>query len=390
MATTAINKVEYGDPSMSHLFENHGKKFNDKIIFAADDISNTKVYCKEPYAQEMYDALAKRIGASPAYRKDVLVGDSIRVRAKSFNPQSKTIYCDGVGNNVMVTVPFSEFVYDIDKIDAEFEFDVVVTKADSGAYVGTCKNPTKYREELNAAFRENTWFNVKIVSLIRGGYRALYKGTIECFIPGSHAAANIVSDFQELIGNEMPVMVDNYDWSSRMYVVSYKKYVRYSLPVKIHEIKIGHKYNGRLTSDPTEFGMFIELDGYYTGLAHRLDFADYYEVAKRYKAGDSVEVYVKNVTENKGSYRIVLTFDANEIDKDKLTWYKFKSTCEGKVLTYEYENERKSIIVTLEDGDKINIALPHDFDTKQLQHYARISIEQINFINMEIKFTFCK
>ena len=71
-----------------------------------------------------------------------------------------------------------------------------------------------------------------------------------------------MDNFDKLIGQEMPVMVDNYDWSSRMYVVSYKKYVRASLPEKIHELKFGHKYTGRLTSNPTEYGLFIEFENY--------------------------------------------------------------------------------------------------------------------------------
>ena len=391
MKKTAIAKIEYGNPEKAYLFEDGTGTVNKGIAMSQEDVAaHTKVYCHANYAQELFNAYMDRAGKNSFVPKDVAVGDSVRVRAVAYSEHSKTVRCETVGSGAHVTVPMSEFIFDVDKVTQDEEFDVVVTRADNGSYMGTCKNPHKYKEELEEARINNTWFDVKVISLIRGGYRAVYKGTIECFIPGSHAAANIVVDFNELIGKTIPVMVDNYDWSSRMYVVSYKKYVRESLPEQIHNIKFGHKYTGRLTSNPTEFGLFIEFENYYTGLAHRVDFSNYEEICRQYKAGDKIDVYVKNITEKKGNYRIVLTTNEADIDKCKMTWYRFKNACEGKVLGYVYNPESMNISVKIDETESITIALPRDFNVESLNTYDRISIKDVNVLRLEIKFDFCK
>lgn len=390
MEMEKVNAVEYGNPELAHLFEGGGKKINEKIILAEGDTpKKTAVYCHEPYAQSMYDMICRQ-SAGGVPQKDARVGDSLKVRAKSYDLSQKILYCETVDSGSFVTVPFSELIYDVSKITPEFEFDIVVMKVSDGAYSGTCKNPFKYKEELETAGKENKWFPVKIVDLIRGGYRALYKGTVECFIPGSHAAANVITDFQSMIGRELQVMVDNYDWSSRMYVVSYKKYIQHSIYQKIHDIKFGHKYSGTLTSNPTDFGLFVEFENYYTGLVHMVDFQNYDEIRKKYKAGDAIDVYVKNITEKKGNYRIILALNETDVNKDKLAWYNFKTMCEGKILSYAYNPGDNHITVNINESSQINVMLPHDFDTKQMENSDKIRIHSVNVIRQEIKFDWCK
>ncbi len=42
-----------------------------------------------------------------------------------------------------------------------------------------------------------------IIKLIKGGYLALYNKEVECFIPGSHAAANVVHNFNDMLGKTL-------------------------------------------------------------------------------------------------------------------------------------------------------------------------------------------
>lgn len=394
MTDQKVARVQYGDSELAYLFEVGTGKFNDRIKFTEEDVRmKTKVYCKEQYAQEYFDKYRRRAAAAGAVSKDISVGEQVDVTAVTYNLEKGTVTCEGVGSGVPVIVPMQEFIYDVLAITSQDVFSVLITKADNGAYVGTCKNPAKYREEIIEANKNNRWFDVKIVGLIRGGYRALYKGTVECFIPGSHAAANVIGDFDSLIGQTMPVMVDNFDWSSRMYVVSYKKYVRYSMVERINDLKFGHKYTGKLTSNPTEYGIFVEFENYYTGLIHRMDFANYEEACSKYKAGDVVEVYVKNVTEKNGNYRIVLTLNENDIDQAKLIWYNVKVACENKKLPFKYDNDNGTIIVSVdkEDASKvISIAIPYDFDTTTIGEYDTIFISKVDVLRREIKFDFYK
>lgn len=394
MTDQKVARVQYGDSELAYLFEVGTGKFNDKIKLTEDDVRmKTKVYCKEQYAQEYFDKYRRRGDVSKAVSKDINVGESVNVTAVSYNLETGLVTCEGVGCGVPVIVPMQEFIYDVLKITSDDVFSVIVTKADNGAYVGTCKDPAKYREEIIDASRNNKWFDVKITGLIRGGYRALYKGTIECFIPGSHAAANIITDFDSLIGQTLPVMVDNFDWSSRMYVVSYKKYVRHSMHERVNDLKFGHKYTGRLTSDPTEYGIFVEFENYYTGLIHRMDFQNYEEACSKYKAGDVVDVYVKNVTEKNGNYRIVLTLNESDIDQAKATWYSVKVACENKKLPFKYDTENGTIVVSTDKNDTskvISIAIPYDFDTTNIGEYDHIFISKVDVLKKEIKFDFYK
>jgi ribosomal protein S1 len=86
-----------------------------------------------------------------------------------------------------------------------------------------------------------------------------------------------------------------------------KKYITHSLPHKISNLRFGKEYTGRLTTKPYDFGMFIELEGYYTGLLHSSEFKDYNTVKREMRAGEEVTVYVKGVTMKKKQYRIILT-----------------------------------------------------------------------------------
>ena len=131
-------------------------------------------------------------------------------------------------------------------------------------------------------------------------------------------------------------------------------------------------------------------ENYYTGLAHRVDFSNYEEICRQYKAGDKIDVYVKNITEKKGNYRIVLTTNEADIDKCKMTWYRFKNACEGKVLGYVYNPESMNISVKIDETESITIALPRDFNVESLNTYDRISIKDVNVLRLEIKFDFCK
>ena len=390
MSIETLSIANCGDPSLAHVFDVEQGKVNPRIKMTDSDIRNkTTVYCNEPYAQELFDTYLKRMGNAGSVSKDFNPGDSVKLTAKNYNTVTKIVSCEGMLNGVRVDIPISDFIYDVYKMDGTEVFDAVITKADNGAYSATCKNPSKYREELETAYRSNTWFDVKITSLIRGGYRALYKGTIECFIPGSHAAANIIGDFEGIIGKELPVMVDNYDWSSRMYVVSYKKYVKHSLPIKIHDIKFGHKYVGRLTSNPTEYGLFVEIDNYYTGLVNKADFGNYEEICKQYRANDTIDVYVKNITEKNGNYRVVLTMTEQDIDKNKHSWYKFKVDKEGKLMPYVYDGEKQNITIVLESGESLSISLPSSISADSIRGFDKIHIKNVNVLKYEVQFDFC-
>lgn len=384
-----IAKVEYGDESLAHIFDNNGYAKRVKLTkYDALHPNKIKIMCDESYAQELYDIYAAHIGDAPISQKDVVSGDTLKVRAISYCATSKTVTCECVTNGMLISIPHSEFTYDVEEIDKSFEFDIVITRAERGVFIGTCKNPQRYRFEIEKAYAEETWFNVKLTSLVRGGYRALYKGTVECFVPGSHAAANVLKDFESMIGKTIPVMVDNYDRSSRTYIVSYKKYVKHSMTQRVRDLEFGRKYAGTLTNNPTDYGLFVEFDNYYTGLVNKAEFADYESIRKEYRAGDKIDVYVKNVIEKNGAYRIVLTLKQDDIDSDKLAYYALKTGYVGMQMPYELSADGKKLRVTLDTGEHISVMLAEQVTEEMRAKYDRVIVLDVDVISREVNFQF--
>lgn len=183
------------------------------------------------------------------------------------------------------------------------EFFVKIYRVTSnGEYLASEKQAlsVSHKQELFEHLEKNTWFDVKLVKLIKGGYQALYN-EVECFVPGSHAAANVVRNFNELLGKTITVMVDNYDPMNDLFILSYKNYVTHSMPSMVTELKFDQEYDGILTNSPSDFGVFVELNGYYTGLIHKTEFENFDEIRRTMRTGDHIPVFVKDVVYTKGN-----------------------------------------------------------------------------------------
>jgi len=281
--------------NVEDIFANTGK-YNTRVKVTDEDAkAGIKIYCQEPYAQALYDkmkAYELETGNSIHACKDLTIGNIYDVNANQISFDGKYIKATEVNSAVEIIIPFNEFSSSIDELAKgdNTNFNLMIIKTDrSGSYIGSQKRcvSINYEKELNSHFANKTWFEVKIKKLIKGGYVAMYKDTIECFIPGSHAGANVIRDFSKLLGETLNVMVDNYDKSNDLFILSYKKYIQKSMPLMVSELQFGKKYTGTLTNKPYDFGVFVEFEGYYTGLIHSSEFENYNDV----KAGDQIEVF---------------------------------------------------------------------------------------------------
>ena len=201
--------------SSEDIFANTGK-YNTRVKVTAEDAkAGIKIYCQEPYAQELYDkmkAYELETGNSIHACKDLTIGSIYDVTANQISFDGKYIKATEVNSAVEIIIPFNEFSSSIDELAKgdNTNFNLMIIKTDrSGSYIGSQKRcvSINYEKELNAHFANKTWFEVKIKKLIKGGYVAMYKDTIECFIPGSHAGANVIRDFSKLLGETLNVMV---------------------------------------------------------------------------------------------------------------------------------------------------------------------------------------
>jgi ribosomal protein S1 len=290
--------------------------------------------------------------------KDLNVGQIYKVSAKTIYFNSETIMVEELNSKTPISIPFKEYSKSLDSLQKGegMEFFALIYKGSAeGEYLGSEKKclGVTYKQELFDHLGNNTWFDVKITKLIKGGYLALYNGTLECFIPGSHAAANIIHNFNEMLGRTITVMVDNYDKANDLFILSYKKYITNSMSVMVTELRFDKLYTGRLTNKPYDFGVFVEFENYYTGLIHKSEFENYDEIMRTLRTGDNISFYVKDVTTKGSQYRIVLTLNQDQVNSEKLGWERLRGSAENQSFEYSIDRNKNSIKININDVHNI-------------------------------------
>lgn len=390
----SVNPVNLS-PTTADILNQPTSKYNETIKLASTDRkSRVKIFCKEQYAQELYDLYLNNEVTNEIGSKDFSEGQICTVIAKSIDFNEKIIIAEEKYSKSSVIVAFREFSDDPASLvenEAAREFKVMITKANSGDYYGSEKETATItnRENLNEFMRTDKWFTVKVTSLVKGGYLALYKGTIKCFLPGSHAAANVIRDFNDYLNKDIPVMIENYDSTNALYIVSYKKYVKQTMSQRVHELEFGKKYTGILTNDPYPFGIFIELDGYFTGLMHQTEFEDYAAFCQNLRSGQELEFYVKDIAIKKGDPRIILTDTLEKVDPDKLAWQEFKKRIEGKTLKYILDKNDFHIEVDMPDEDStFRTDVSHLKGKIRIPNNGNVTIQRVDIIRKNLKLDF--
>lgn len=389
-------KIIIGNPNNDIVFNSSNKYNTDVKLTPEDKKSNkTRILSKEPYAQELYDAFNHYYSENEEclnYSKDLSIGQICNVRAVQVSFQDRLILVKDTNSQVEISIPFKEFSRPIQElIEGDgVNFNIAIQKSDShGGYFGSEKKciHINYKQELFDNFENNKWFEVTIKKLIKGGYLASYNGVVDCFIPGSHAGANVIRDFSKLLGKTINVMVDNYDKSNDLFILSYKKYIKKSMPIRVSDINFREKYTGTLTNKPYDFGIFVEFDDYFTGLIHSSEFENYSNIRKTLKAGDPIDFYVKNVTNKGKEYRIILTLKEDEIDPVKKQWSTFKDQIENTKIDYSIDYDNESIVIKVDDME-IPIPMKKKDLEKNLEDFPKILVTKVDPINKRIKFEF--
>lgn len=268
-----------------------------------------KVYSREPYAQEVYNYLEN----TQAFKEDSMSKD---LKSGSFY---KCVVESEVDGGIIATTISGQSVFvDVNKevkdmkrlgiegirFDPGSEITLVARKVNSD-YYGSAVDYFIHslRVELFDAIRnENTAYTAKIESVNKGGYIVDISG-VKCFLPGSLAAANKITDFESLVGKEIYVMIESYIENKDMFVVSYKKYLEKIMENKIQDLDLTKKYTGFVTGT-SKFGVFVEWEDIYTGLIHKTELEENVDL-RSFKPGDEVEFYIKEVKDNN---RLTLTF----------------------------------------------------------------------------------
>ena len=379
-----------------YLFAHGNQKINRSVkLTEADRRAGTKIFCNEPYAQEIYDKYFATMDSKTGIAsKDFELGQVCKVTANRVDFENKMIEVQDNASLSTIFVPFREFSEEpalLINNEVSPSFKVLIYKNDSGDYLGSERKcaAISYHEDLEEFMKTDKWFYVKVISLVKGGYLALYKGTVKCFLPGSHAAANVIRDFNEYLNKEIPVMIENFDSANNLFIVSYKKYIKQTLPQRVYELKFGEKYTGTLTNNPYDFGMFVEFQNYFTGLLHKTEFTNYEEFSKSYKSGDTIDFYIKDITIKKGEPRIILTDSLTKVSEDVLAWQDLKSRVEGKTLEFTLDRSNFHLDVEMPDSNSIfRTDVNHLKGRTRIPESGSIKIQKVDMIRRQMKFDF--
>lgn len=172
--------------------------------------------------------------------------------------------------------------------------DVVIYKDSTGSFNGSVSAGYEkaLKEELHRSIREEDCaFKVKVKNVCNGGFMVDLSG-IECFLPGSLAAANRIMNFSDYVGKELTVMVEIYDQKRDIFVVSFKKYLKKIIDKEVQNLSFSNKYQGVVTGLSNN-GVFVEWDEIYTGIIS-IDDSNRNSLEK-HQAGDLVEFYVIDI-----------------------------------------------------------------------------------------------
>jgi ribosomal protein S1 len=302
-------------------------------------------------------------------------------------------YCEELSSKTLVIVPFSEFkTSDVDMM-SRTSFKVITTLNANGAIYGSIKKYQKVEsfDVLGKLHKENTPFDVKIVELVKGGFIAKYNSNVDCFLPGAHAAPNVIYNFESYIGKTVSVMVDNFDKFSNLFVVSHKKFIKNEIPKRINNLEFGKRYRGTLTSNPSKIGLFIEFEGIFTGLVHMFDFKDYNEETRHLRSGDEVDIYIKNVSiKDNGEYRINLTLNAESVDQTSLCYQEYKNKLVGGEYDYEYSEKTQQFVILSGGKPACTLNIPHNSIKKYLDVYKLVCVTDVDVIGKQVYFDFLK
>lgn len=317
------------------LKENTNIKKHDK---------SDKIYCHESYAQELYDLMC----GYETHVKDIQVGQSLRaldlkvlksgeieVHTDSgislyLDMRKEKRYFEAFGIQDFSTDAFTE-MSEAGWFEELFKTrnERVIVEGMKGSMRGSLyeSHIMNVRSEFFKQAKEQTSaYIAKVISKNQGGFFIKVQG-IDAFLPGSLAAANKIVDFESYIGKEIPVMVEDYLANSDTFIFSYKKYLEKILPSKLAEIKRNSKHEGIVTGT-SKYGIFVEFQDIFTGLLHTSEMLpetlDKFN-AREYKAGTSIDLWVKDIKDEK----LILT----EVDpSEKINEMEnFRSKIEGTI-----------------------------------------------------------
>jgi len=310
-----------------------------------------KVYCHEPYAQELYDRMEACMSGVKLAPKDSMEGALYSIDdIYAVSDHEIMIDSNNGMSNVVDLNKETQFIHSIGLNDAKQfvqaikqnqQFKKDLLNADLFAKVVDnnrvsiwdgyrAKIESGFFEELNRKDGPKYAYTAKIISLNNGGYNVDIMG-VNCFLPSSLAASGPIADYSSLLGKDVMVCVVNYSANTKNFVVSHKKYLEITLPSRIaEELYVGKDVFVKVTGI-SKNGLFCAIkdkngDYVFASLMHRSVMSSDTESSfdrHEFRIGDMFKAYVHKINwVNPKNCRIVIgdtvpTPEKEEIKKEE-------------------------------------------------------------------------
>jgi small subunit ribosomal protein S1 len=263
-----------------------------------------KVYSREPYAQELYDMMEN-------YGKDIKpVVNEGEIHDGIIYAIDRDYITVDISYRELVYVKFGKESAEVQASSVGDETAVLITDT-KGTLAGTITGGVKHKTfmDLRDAIDEGrtAWIGTVNSMIDKGGYVVTVQG-ISCFMPGSLAGINKLSDFSSIVGEEIYVVPVSFSPDRGTIVVSHRKYLQALIPTEIENLKqsIEIERDGLVTGT-AKYGVFVEFSKCLTGMIHNNDLDEETLVkfkAREIKPGDPIKFKVKDIISNK---KITLT-----------------------------------------------------------------------------------
>lgn len=302
-----------------------------------------KIYCHEDYAADLYNKICGN--SSFFVKKDLDAGEVVAITGISSVNKSEIYFEVNKSSNIPIDmekekrfielhgVSISEFMSWIKTKNGQEEFvsrghQIFIEESTPNLKASLIKG---YAEKMKVEFLEQiknpkTAYEAKVIGKNQGGFLVDVCG-VQAFLPGGLAAANKIVNFDNFIGKNVKVMVEDYLSDIRTFIMSHKKYLKHVLPIQIKEYDWNVQHTGKVTGT-NKYGVFVEFYTKFTGLLHYSKMNE--ETKERYtnrqfKPGDEITCWVREITP---AQNLVLTDFEPGTEEDQL---KVNKVYKGKV-----------------------------------------------------------
>lgn len=257
-----------------------------------------KVYSREPYAQEMYDILTEH---SPEIKPQLFTGEIHTGNVYAVDQEWITV---DIGYRELVYVKANKESEEVRQLLPGEETAVLITETKgtlTGSITGGVKQKTFMDLRMGIEEGNTAWIGTVKNMIENGGYIVRVQG-VDCFMPGSLAGINKLSDFSSIIGEEIYVVPVSFSADRGTIVVSHRKYLQALIPNAIADLKANiEQQKSGIVTGTAKYGVFVEFDKCLTGMIHNNELDE--ETLAKFKSreikpGDPINFFVKDIISN--------------------------------------------------------------------------------------------